>query len=439
MVKLHITAFLSLIFMTLGGLAPHVQAQAPDYSYEDFRFPDIDRKALELETSMNASSTSPTGTGEHWGFRNSLTATYSRFRNLEKIQAFEQYSLHERFSARRSQLHQSAPDRRVVHLSGDLNAYKEYRYYYKPNRFYEYRLTGAANYNYARTDNLSLNTRDVTQSGAVSAGVGLFTGWGRLEPIDDVFLAKFTLDEMQAAGLITENISQEQLFSLGQRMAFIRNQRIFDFRRQRIYELEQLDDWFKEHTELDETSILFFTTLTDNWLYGFRNTRFSGWRISLGLEPVLLWQRLLGSVNVSNARFDYSLAGIAERHRPINQFWQREYQLSAGVGHFFRETDIPGVILRFEPYLQASTGWGWYPNTRTRVSSRGVLNYSPIIDPDNFSPAYVNRFISSLQFDADYFINFQMRLSGFISLDNTFGFSERFSMSGGVRLIYNIF
>jgi hypothetical protein len=443
MEKIFNTSFFVLIFLLVSGLNSPLRAQAPDYSYNEFRFQGIDRQALELETGLGAwFLRTSSGTSIYNIFHSDLPrASYIRFRNLENKQVSERYGVGAFFGSGQLQDRFNNQETRMSFLQSSAQAYREYRYYYKPNRFFEYRLSGQAGFNHNRIDRTQNPNQMVgrSESGEFLGTVGVFTGRGRLEPIDDVFLAKFTLDGMQAAGLITDELSQEQVFSLGQHMARIRNQHAFNFRRQRSYELEQLDAWFREHTDIDPGSSAFLDVLKDNWLYGLQNTRFSGWRISVGLEPELSWQRLIRSGYGGNVHLNYVLGGIAEYHRPINQHWQLEHQASLGVNHLFYSSSVPGVDWYFEPFLRASTGLSWHPNTRTRISSRGVLNYNPLIDQESFSSTYLNRFISSLQLEGEYLLNYRMRASGFISLDNTFGFSKHFSMSGGVRFTYNIF
>lgn len=443
MEKIFYRALFLLCFLFISGLSSSLRAQSSDYPYKDFSFQGIDRQALELEAGLGAwLSVTSSATSIFHIFHSDLPrASYIRFKNLEKKQVSERYGIGAFLGSGQLQDRFNNHETHISFLQSSAQAYREYRYYYKPNRFFEYRLSGQTGFNLLSIDRTQnpIQMEGRSEFGEFLGTVGVFTGWGRLEPIDDVFLAKFTLDGMQAAGLITDELSQEQVFSLGQHMARIRNQHAFNFRRQRSYELEQLDAWFREHTDIDPGSLPFLAVLKDNWLYGLHNTRFSGWRISVGLEPELHWQQLIRSSSGSNVHLNYVLGGIAEYHRPINQRWQREHQASLGVNHFFHSSSKPGIDWYFEPFLRASTGLSWHPNTRTRISSRGVLNYNPLIDQESFSSTYVNRFISSLQLEGEYLINYRIRASGFLSLDNTFGFSKHFTMSGGVRFTYNIF
>lgn len=436
-------AIIALLSLLLLGLNPSLRAQSSDHLYGEFHFQDMDRRALELEAGWGTWFLLTSGaTSTFHTFRNDLPqASYIRFRNLEKKQVSERYGIGTSFGSGQLQDRFNNQETRISFLMNSAQGYRENRYYYKPNRFFEYRLSGQAGFNLNRINRTQNPIQMDEQSESVSllGTVGLFTGWGRLEPIDDVFLAKFTLDGMQAAGLISLDISQEQLFSLGQHMARIRNQNVFNFRRQRNYELEQLEAWFREHTDMEPGSMPFLAVLKENWLYGLQNTRFSGWRISVGLEPGLSWQQLIRSSSGSNVHLNYVLSGMAEYHRPINQRWQLDHQASLGVDHLFHSSSDRGVNWNFEAFLRASTGLSWHPNTRTRISSKGVLNYNPLINQESFQNGYANRFISSLQLEGEYLINYRMRVSGFLSLDNTFGFSKHFNMSGGLRFTYNIF
>jgi hypothetical protein len=464
--------FLHLRFFTFfviagclfGQLAAQTDSSKVDYS--QFRFPNIDRKALDVTGGLEglaANNTQIVGTvsASQASFAQTLALRYSRFINRDNLQGNQSIYFSPYYSSSRSK--STSPglnsDNRSYSFVPRIVVESEQRHYFKPNRYIG--IDGVVSVAYQEFKSQTLTNENLRQefnyglSGAVRYGIG------RIEPIDDVFLAQFMADDMRANGILNEDLTQDELFELGRIMADARNRRIFDFRRQRIFELTQLSNWFTSKGLGSKDNILFFTTLADNWLYSFFNTRSSGRRFSIGLAPVfsarhdkdnqILPTRALG------------LAFVAEyvRARPINQFWQWDQRIALSSG--FTDTSFPAIVINSpgaiaRNTLTVSASMGFYPSSRTVISATAALasTYSFTLDPvqpANFpSDAFLLQ--PSLSLSGSYFLDYRTRI-GFNLYTNyrhssstlldplVFGFSgsnqSAFQLSGNIRLNYSLF
>lgn len=417
MYKNLLSALCLLLMCLLSIQSVTAQDVGVDYQYKDFRFPNIDRKALEGSLNMfNSGSLNvdhldgPNTETSRSAFSNNLLLNYSRFRNLEKIQAFENISFDQSFSTNRINSNSSGSP--VSSSNGSfeiLPQYQsEYRYYYVPNKFWGYTLNIESEY--AHTFSRTQNTAQKLNSLVVDVRPAFQFGWGRLEPIDDVFLAKFMVDDLKETGILTQDLTQEELFSLGSLMAFVRNQRIFDFRRLRMYELTEIDRWFTESGLVPDQDFRYFTILNDNWMFAFRNTRFSGNRLSFSIGPSVRWNdNNLGDGNSERARIGLNIGANYQVHNPINQYWQSVSEIAGGL-IFNCNTCGEGVDNLLFPFVRAGQTYSWYPNSRTRVHAYGFASYSPNFRTGDVNNITSHSVASGLSFSADYFLSFQLRV-----------------------------
>lgn len=409
--------FLCLLLMfSLFSRSANAQDSVIQYQYKDFRFPNIDRRALEgnLSLSNNGSLNvnhipGPNNETSRSSFSNSILLNYSRFRNLEKIQAFENASINQSFATNKTINAVAGNPGLVTNGSFELlpQYQSQYRYYYVPDKFWGYELNIESEYAYrfGRTTTTSQKLHELE----IDVTPTLLFGWGRLEPIDDVFLAKFMVDDMQEEGIITQDLTQEELFSLGSRMAFVRNQRIFDFRRLRMYELTEIDRWFTESGLVQNQDFRYFTVLNDNWMFAFRNTRFSGKRVTLRIGPSVRWMdNNLGDGIPVRARLGVNAGASYQVHTPINQYWQSISEIAGGF--IFQCNDCgENTFNTYFPFIRAGQTYSWYPNSRTRVHANASANYSQFYRIGE-SQTTSHSVVSGINLSADYFINFQLRV-----------------------------
>lgn len=466
-------ALLIALFLTTKTIYCQTLPDSTDYDYAAFRFPDIDRKALDAQFGLSGNAAQfkqrqliLPNDGSQSAFANNLNLSYSRFRNTEKVQSLQLISFGQSFFSGRTKFSTnfiSSGDRRTQ-FNVSLGINDLYRRYYKPQHFWGYQLVVTTAFEKAKRRNDNPSFTEKTWEFDLNASLPLTIGKGRIEPIDDVFIAKFMVDDLMENGILNADLSQEQLFSLGQVMAAARNQRIFDSRRQRIYELTQLDNWFKENGLAESKSdMLYFTTVTDNWLFSFRNVRSVGERYAVGIAPFTRFNHIRDlAPGISKGHFGVSVFGEYDNERPINQFWQVEKRGRAGVEYLNNPVnfadDLSNEWLR--PFAEASLGYGFFPNSRTIFLADASLRYEYYIGADNNVLDFNYHVIQpAIRLEATYFINYQFRINGslnslyFWSSDNEDGavsssfdlpFSRNsgntgFNLSGNVSLLYSFF
>lgn len=435
--------------------AATAQSDTTTYNYAAFRFPDINRKALDLSMDAAGTANSSETRGEFpisftsGNFSQNFNASYNQFVNNEKLQALRSVSLFQRFSdSSQKAITQNDPNIFSREQNTGLSIFSsgENRLYRSPLRYLEANWQASVQYSFLHRRQNGPNPAIKAETTRTMLKMPIRIGVGRIEPIDDVFLAKFMVDDMQQNGILAAPLSENDLFALGQVMAHARNQRIFDFRRQRIYELTQLNNWFKEKGITDSGDLMYFTTLADNWLYGFSNVRSSGQRLSAGIEPFYQY--------ISQSSYSATASVRYEGRRPINQFWQ--------LGHTLDISTTYGVIHSPFPQNPATRYWrpgvsalflaGWFPNSRTRI------NGSSSLQANYFMPQSSSDFIWITQrtdLAADYFLNFRTRLRAniglqynwsssragfiFVPLETAFINNKEISLNGGLSLFYSLF
>lgn len=388
---------------------PAVTASAQDddttttaYDYTRFRLQDIDRKALEIVPFMRHQGNSQTVRGnapfttrDH-SLTQQFTADFSHFKNAKSFQALRRVEFTQGFA--RINRSNSASNADLVDRDFYSRIYTsgENRRFHHKNSFFELNWEAFASY---QNSTFALSNSKLEQY-AYFVRFPLKTGIGRVEPVDELFLAKFMLDDMLEVGIMDAPLPENLLFELGGVMAHARNQRIFDFRRQRQYEFSQLDNWFKDMGQARVDNILYYNTMADNWLYAFSNPRQNGRRIAVGIAPGYNYS----AVNREVPDNYYYLAGTVEwsSFKPLNQYWQLDFTAEAEIAFiFYPRTEV------FQPSLSLTMNAGYFPNSRTRIQTFASLNNSIY----RVQQRNLHEFRPRAGADISYFLNYRMRLS----------------------------
>lgn len=249
-------------------------------------------------------------------------------------------------------------------------------------------------------------------------------GKGRIEMVQDAQMALYILNDLEQQGLINAPVDHQTINSFAQLITQINNRRIFDFRRKRIFELTQIDSFLRNKGITNSTDIRLFTTINDNWSYGYNPLRSAGSDWFFRLIPFYGFD-----INKNSNLPDYSLQqstntfGVRpeigyENYKPINLKWQRDLGASFSWSydrHYFTVKNTnSGTTSKFkssgdlmQSQLKLFYGLGYYPSNRSKVN--GTLNLSGSIGEGAYS---IN---PSIDFSADYFISYRTRLSAYLS------------------------
>ncbi|MBK8669684.1 MAG: hypothetical protein IPN89_09545 [Saprospiraceae bacterium] len=222
-------------------------------------------------------------------------------------------------------------------------------------------------------------------------------GFGRIEPMNDLFLAQFLMDDLLKEGLISEKFSQEKLFELAQLMSYIRNQRVFDFRRSNIYQLTEIAGWMEKNNI--PQNIKSFTIMNDNWQNAYLNTRNHGKRVSVGFIPWLDANKY--SNNFKQSYYGLGLQLEFSKAKAVSQYLQRD--LSIYLTQHYQSDNNNVFKDQFFTQLLAAVEYSYNPNSRTTYSITPSMSYY-LFNIDN------QEINASLRGQVNYFINNKTRI-----------------------------
>ncbi len=407
-----------LLFIFLVSFISVHNTNAQQYDYSRFRFPDVKVKGLNGTANLY---------GNLFNYNNeqmdlktnqfnySINGNYFLFTNnidqqkTERIYFYHSLDFNKNFpnliinnqnrtiKSRNVQLSISKQqvNRKYSNTDGALFGIQ--------NRFFEFDHNIELDYNNRYTKNeLDENKQN---SIGVFATLPVKIGYGRIEPMNDLFLAQFLMDDLLQAGLITTDFAEDQLFELAQLMSSVRNQRVFDYRRANIYQLTEISGWMEKNNI--PQNIQSFTVLTDNWQFAFENTRNHGKRLSLGLIPGIDYLQI-NDINSGDSReTNYGIGLQSEYNNAIavSQFVQRD--LFFGLAQYFQNDK--NVEYSNITNLKAAIRYGYHPN------SRSTYAITPSIDYNLFD--YKDSAVDlNLNFSANYFINNRARINGSFSI-----------------------
>ncbi len=392
------------VFLILTISMIHAQ-----YNYNDYRFPDVKVRGLDMELRLAGQGTSRERlSGSTNNLHYNISGDYFQLTNSQKTQKTDYFSV---FNSSERYYQDLGTFDFYWRTIADITKSQINRNYYKQDasflglkgKFWEIDHTIHLDfYNGDSFINPISGARTPYKETNISAEFPIKMGFGRIEPVREVFLAQFLMDDLLKEGIISEKFTQEQLFELAQLMADVSNRRIFDFRRFNIYQLTRLADWLA--SQGIENDIKSFAILNDNWNYAFTNLRRQGKRISYGINPWIyyFWETFGSNKNNANVwGIDVNFEYINIKNR--SQRIQREWGLDIASNIFYKEEG--GDYTRLSSNLGLFYGWTYTPNSRTTLSFLPRIDYTY----DLKQSAALNL---DLPLSINYFINDRMRLIG---------------------------
>ncbi len=425
---------LTLVVITMQFY--HLDAQTL-YEYKNFRFPEVKVKGLTGTAFLIGNNNSfeyDNLKSKVKQFSYNINGNYSFFENTNSKQKIDSWSLTNYFERSLSEKNLYQPHGLNQQFYIQSSKSQINRKYSHPEferlgfrqKFTEidHNLIVYYSKRIYEDDNFKSKTDNISAYGSLP----LKMGYGRIEPMTDVFLAQFLMDDLLEAGLISEKFTEEQLFDLAQTMSRIKNVRVFDYRRANIYQLTELSRWM-ERNDIPQ-NIQSFTILNDNWQSASIFQRQHGKRISLGVVP---WTEYSKINNLDDKVYygaglelDYFIA------KPLSQYSQSDFNIN--LSYDFQADNL-------EDIARLSTGYkySYNPNSRTTyaISPSANLLFTSFDDI---------AFSLSLPVSFSYFINNRSRISGNfgiryyhhndnlfyspIRIENTFYTSNNFDFHG---------
>lgn len=279
----------------------------------------------------------------------------------------------------------------------NLDYQYEYRKYFRNNNSTDlyYETRPYINLGFGKLDN---NNHDRS----INASLGVHLGKGRIEPMRDVFVAQFMLDDMIAENLLDSVYNKDLIFELAEIMIIARSQRVFDGRMARKYQLKSICD-FLVSKGLRE-GIDMFNVVNDHWFNTAYNDRSIGKRLSFGMVSYL---RQLYALNGISPPFSHKTGYVGlqmdyQYAKPINQFWQKDIQAAVSV------VQDPNSFISRGYLFRSHYQYSYYPTTRTWFTGSANTYFST----HDFKTLNI---IASLDIKASVFVTNTIRINGNIS------------------------
>lgn len=328
------------------------------------------------------------------------------YSNLEKKQTSHFHSINLEYTTN------SNSNNTIFFASSSKN---EGRYYYTPNMFYEINYFGALNPSYSFKDvKLKPNVFNLYVQGSVEMRLGK----GRINPIDEIFTAAFIVDEIKSEGIDIASFDQKTLFEFGQLLVLMRNRRILDSRRLKVRQFLELSKFIDGHISTDEESkAMVSAIIMDNLFFANNPSRFSGHRISFGINPSgtytnrQILQNLSRLSIQSSINFDYN--------KVISRYFNFDAYSTIMGGKKTNNNSKSELIYAANTKL----GLSYYPNSRTNMST--AIEFSKTEFETNL--AFLGLF--------HYFINYNTYLDLSFNLD----FLNEKSINYGVNIYHAIY
>ena len=278
------------------------------------------------------------------------------------------------------------------------------RYYNKKGRYLEVSPElGISNESNSTKDNFSSAS---DQYFNFSAKVDLGYGKGRIDPISQVFAAKFIYDDLKKEGVLKDKVSESQLFELANEMTKMQNLRFLDSRRRNVKQMITLNKLLNSQLNLNEDEkYITSSVLMDNWFFAGLNVRNYGKRHSFKMRPFFNYGNLNGS---KSNQIGMNLSYYFDQEKPTNQYLQFFQNYSVGISPYIDNVDKKNPYFKVKILFDAKVGFGYYPSSRTSFVTYATLSD---FDRNNFNNNNTNNNLYlGINSSVNYFVNYNTKL-----------------------------
>ena len=270
----------------------------------------------------------------------------------------------------------------------------------------------------------------------LSAGIGI--GLGRIERVNDLWQGYYILEKLRLQNSLSRELQENDIFEFSTFISKLKNKRFFDYRLRKIAELQALDSLLHQQNLLHNTDILYFTTLNDYWSFPVYFDRKSGRELKFQVLPGFESDYYKSGENYSNTpvKTDMVTKIQFDCDKQINLFWERNFHIDL----------VNTTLIAKNKYVSdsypvnwiatnASIYYGFFPNTRTRVT--GSFYYHGNEDANLSNNSNSKSWFNSCNLDlgVNYYISPQLQIAG--SLNGSYYFSKENS-NHGHNIYYNL-
>jgi len=459
------------IFCFLVAVSGNLLAQEyKNFDLNKYYTPDIVRNQLDLSFSGNGSFNNQNSSNDSV-FNNtlngSLIPTFVMYKNTRKL--VSQFQVNGSFqgqSTSSGKLNDINDSFLATQSTNNLNLGYNVRFYNPQKLFLSLGVGGSfgneGNMNHFTTNSVKTKAGNQNFDGGFGGSIGL--GFGRIESVEDARQAIYILDELSKKGVLTRQLSDDEVFQFAQQISRVKNKRFLDSRLHLIDEITSIDSFFVSNNLLTKSDASYFTTLYDYWQYGALNSRKSGHEFAISLSPAVILSSdnslSTDSLTWAHGYFNYFrkvLSITYNYEKPVSLNWQHSANVTLNCNSTLfdqktlPETNYPSTNSKYtynDAYLRGSYYISFYPNTRTNYSV-GLTQFLSLVSYDDMNSSTtspVNTYYSStsFNFNASYYFSPQFRLSGNAGIRCNVQSSDNYKLSsliGGISasLIYSFF
>jgi hypothetical protein len=419
-----------------------------DYDLNNYYTPDIVRNSLDLYLNSNGrfdnklfrKSSFNTDRNNINDLNGQLKSRFTQFTNTRKTESL--FQIHIDIDG---QFYNNKPQ--VINYLKTFEASStEYiglnysKKLYGTNRmFFSYGIFSLLNPSTSvmKNEQISSSYKNTTKQFKAEIKPSIGIGIGRIESVKDSRQAVYILEELSKRDVLTRHCSEDEIFNFSQLISRVKNKRFLDYRLHKIDEITSIDSFLVKNNMLTKSDASYFSTLYDNWENSANFERTTGQSFEVSLSPNIYWTNMKSESKVSNPVSDTwnkqieniygaKLAFNYNYAKQIKSNWEKTVNVLL-IASSKREQDRHSTESNQDPLLQVNSAdivlygnycIGYYPSTRTNLSTRISQNLSQTFYDNLTSNSWSNSFYSAtnLEFKAVYYVSPQLSLSGNTSI-----------------------
>ena len=377
---------LSPIIIVLIFLFPVTAlSQYSDFDLSRYKLPDIRLNRLDATVNLNNTSSNDEHSGSFSSnsksniFQGVLNLNYYYLRNTSKYQGLTTASVN--LSANPYNFTSGNNKSEYTNNSATIQVTSTNRFFNSGNNFLEIIpsiTSGLNSYSQKNTPGSKSDSKQFDHEISMPVSVG----HGRIEPVEDLRLAIYILEELYKAGRIDNIPSDEVVLDMAKEISKIIRTRFFDTRIMKIRELQVIDSFIVANKIVNKNDISYFAILNDQWDYASGPSRFSGFSVNAGIDNNISLNgsrtdNLLVSPDASIDKNNIYFAGLfvaLNYSKPVNLYWQSVIVFRTSYGDAFYVYPKDNTYVGYKDYsagrFNSSLSYTiqYLPNSRTSVS-----------------------------------------------------------------------
>lgn len=376
-------------------------SQFSDFRLDQYKLPDIKTSRLDFYMNYQEGSTKRSSNGNssenlYKSRANSgaMSMYYDYFRNKEKYQGNTGISVSGEFNKNNQNTESAYNNSYINNTASSISSYSRNQFSFEivsENRFYRNKNflevspgLSLSNLGYEQ-HNQSQGTFSnyINKRNSLTGNLTVAGGHGRIEPVHDLRLAIYILEELSKAGRLKKTPPDETVINMAKVISKITRERFFDSRLRKIRELQVIDSFMLANDLLTLNDINYFAILNDEWDYAWGPSRSAGFAISGGVDNNLSFTRErdeeYGSypdpsdIKRYENMINTEVFAKVQYHKPLNLHWQMAAVFRSSYG-FIKVSDplnsenvsgnmVSGIFRSNVDYTMQ-----YLPNSRTSVS-----------------------------------------------------------------------